>query len=497
MAGSQLERMAGTTGDDTTTATALARLRTRLGIDVRAIAAFRIGLGLVTLFDLLVLRLPGLVTFYTDRGVLSRSALAEVYPTFARWSLHAASGAAWVQALLVGCTVAVAGCVLVGYRARIAAVLLAILLTSMHARNPFLVNGGDTVLISLLLFGAALPLDSRWAVRIRGGQAAGRRFSPATAVLLTHVAVIYAINAVLKFQSDAWMSGIAVRRILRLEDFAYLLGPTLVSHTALVTLINWLWVGTLVASVGLVCLRGRARIAVVAAYVTAHLGMAATMRLGAFPFIMCVAVLPFLPPGIWNRVDRAVAESALAARLDEVTWSSTADSAATRRRGSLPSFTGHWIRPAAAVILVAALAATVGWQLVTADVVDAPAAADDSLDRGSWKFFAPDPPSSYSWYVAEADSDGGESIDLVDGGPAAFDRPPDAMDRYPSTLWKRYGSKGKGSGPAVAESAARYACDQAPATVGSVTLYRVDQSVDETGPVGEPVPHRLASHTCD
>ncbi|WP_241431936.1 hypothetical protein [Natrialba chahannaoensis] len=41
-------------------------LESRLGIDLRALAAFRIGLGLVLLIDLLTLRLPGLRTFYTD-----------------------------------------------------------------------------------------------------------------------------------------------------------------------------------------------------------------------------------------------------------------------------------------------------------------------------------------------------------------------------------------------------------------------------------------------
>ncbi|AGB15394.1 Vitamin K-dependent gamma-carboxylase [Halovivax ruber XH-70] len=497
MAGSKLERMAGTIGDDTTAATALARLRTRLGMDVRAIASFRIGLGLVALFDLLALRLPGLVTFYTDRGVLSRAALAEVSPTLAQWSLHAQSGAAWFQGLLLGVTVLAAVCVLVGYRSRVAAVLLAGLLASMHARNPYLVNGGDTILISLCLFGAALPLDARWAIRPRGNWTTERIVSTGTAVLSLHVVSIYAINALLKLQSDAWMRGDAVPRIFQLEDFTFLLGPTLSAHPSVLTGVNWLWVVTISVAVGLVVLTGWARLAVVAAFVCAHLGMAMTLRLGAFPFIMCVALVPFLPPLAWNRVERTLAVQHLPSRLSAFARATGFEPRGTNMRPVVPASIQRRLEVAGTLALVGAFVAVFGWQVAAADLTDPSAVDDGPFEGASWEFFAPDPPSSYSWYVAEADRDGGESIDLVDGGPAAFDRPPDAMDRYPSTLWKRYGSKGKGSGPAVAESAARYACGQAPATVESVTLYRVDQPVDESGPVGEPVVDRLASYTCD
>ncbi|MFC6769817.1 HTTM domain-containing protein, partial [Natrinema soli] len=128
-------------GESTTLASLRAFGRSRLGIDPRALAAFRIGLGLVVLCDLLFLRVPGLGTFYTDEGVLPRSALAEASPTLATWSLHALSGSVWLQALLVSIAGGAAACLLVGYRHRLAAVVSALLLASLFARNPSLVNG--------------------------------------------------------------------------------------------------------------------------------------------------------------------------------------------------------------------------------------------------------------------------------------------------------------------------------------------------------------------
>ena len=192
------------TDGDMATATSLrGRIQSHLGIDPRALGAFRIGIGLVIIADLLVLRAPQLAMFYTDDGVFPRATLAETAPTLARWSLYAISGSLWVQALLLGLTVVLAACLLVGYRPRFAAVGTAVLLASLHARNPYLVNGGDTILISVLFLAAFLPLDARWSLRHRPRADDDRLLSVATATTLLHIVVIYAINAILKFQSEA------------------------------------------------------------------------------------------------------------------------------------------------------------------------------------------------------------------------------------------------------------------------------------------------------
>lgn len=470
-------------------------LESRLGVDARAVAAFRIGLGLVVLFDLLLLRVPGLGTFYTDDGVFPRSTLAEIAPTLARWSLHAISGSLWVQALLIGGTGVVAACLLVGYRPRLAAFASALLLTSLHARNPFLVNGGDTILISLLLLGAFLPLGARWAIhRRRTGER--RIVSVATATVLLHVESIYAINALLKLRSDTWTSGIAVRRIFQLQDFVYLLGPTVAEYPAVLTAINWLWVALLFASVLLLVATDRLRILTVGAFVGAHLGMAVTIRLGAFPFVMITALLLFLPSQVWNAVERRVAESGFRATptsvVDEMTRPKPKPLLAARsprvRRG---------VRLAMSALLVCFLLTVVSWQAVSADLVDTPSTEQNGmLESSSWAFFAPNPPDAYSWYVLAATHQSEERVDLVDGGAVTFDRPPNAMDRYPSTLWKRYATKGRDAAGVLGPPAAEYFCRRAGDDVRSVTIYRVDQSVDAEGLVGEPARQKLATATC-
>ncbi|MBZ6493408.1 HTTM domain-containing protein [Natrinema longum] len=486
-----------TAGDGTTLAAFRALVRSRLGIDPRALAAFRIGLGLVVLLDLFLLRAPGLATFYTDDGVLPRSALAEISPTLETWSLHALSGSIWLQAILLAVTAVAAACLLVGYRHRLAAILTAALLASLYARNPYLVNGGDTILLSLLVLAAALPLSGRWAVRasrLEDPPTAPDRRSPprvvsaGTAVLLLHIVVIYAINALLKFRSDAWMAGVAVQRIFQLQEFVAYLGPTVATSPLALFAINWLWIAVLSASVLLVAATGWLRIATVLAFLGAHLSMAATMQLGAFPFVMCSVLLVFLPPAIWERADRLVSGTCLERRLRSVATVSSPIGISPRiRRGG---------RLAVAVLLVGGFLVVVSWQVVATGVVDTDAGEEGRLASASWAFFAPDPPSSYGWYVVEADRESGPSTDLVTGRPVTFDRPPDALDRYPSTLWKRYGTKGEGAGQPVLESTAAYFCDRAPDDVESVTIYRVEQPVDGDGPVGEPSPEERIARTC-
>jgi len=449
--------------------------------------------ALVIIADLLVLRAPQLAMFYTDEGVFPRAALVETSPTLARWSLHAMSGSLWAQALLLGLTSMLAVCLLVGYRSRFAAIGLALLLASLHARNPYLVNGGDTVLISVLVFGAFLPLDTRWALRGRHRQADDRIVSVATATILLHIVVIYAINAVLKFQSDAWTSGVAVQRVFQLEDFVYLLGPTLAEYPAVLTGINWLWTAVLSASVLLVLATGWLRIATVVAFVGAHLSMAATMRLGAFPFIMSAVVLLFLPPRLWEHVDRLVTESGVPSRLTPL----LREPPESPRLGFVRSpLVRRGTRLATAGVLVCLFVMLVGWQVAAAGLVETPSsAADSTLESASWAFFAPAPPDSYSWYVVEAEYESGTSIDLIDGETMDFDRPPNAMERYPTTLWKRYGTKSQGA-DGVVQPAAAYVCEQTPGDIESVTIYRVEQPVDTNGPIGEPVPHQRAAAPC-
>jgi hypothetical protein len=137
----------------------------------------RIALGAVLLVDL-ALRARNLTAFYTDAGVLPRSLLAESYP-LARFSLYAVSGEAWVVGLLFLIAAVAATALAIGYRTRTATAVSLVLLASLQARNPFVLNAGDTLFWQLLGAGLLCPLGARWSVdAVRRRAALGRRSLP-------------------------------------------------------------------------------------------------------------------------------------------------------------------------------------------------------------------------------------------------------------------------------------------------------------------------------
>jgi hypothetical protein len=425
-----------------------AAVRRRIGIDVRALAVLRVALGALLLADL-ALRARSLRAFYTDAGVLPRAVLSARNPALARFSLHALSGAAAAQWLLFALAAAFALALLVGYRTRLATLGSLLLLASLHARNPLVLNGGDALLRRLLLWGLFLPLGERLSVDALRA-AAGSRDSAdarervagvASAALLSQVVLVYGVDALLKHRSPLWIRGNAVRYVFSLDQFTVLLGERLAGFPALLRLANWFWLGLLSASVLLLLLTGRRRTLLVSLFVTAHFGMALTMRLGLFPLISVAALLPFLPPQVWDGLAARVPAGSTAVdrwggrRLPAAPagpWSLTPPSLPPRLRR-----TG---RRAASVLAAALLVLALGWNATALGYVDAPPAVERTVDPADyrWDMFAPSPPRADAWYVAPGQLASGERVDAFRGGPVRWHRPPDVSATYPTARWRKY-----------------------------------------------------------
>ena len=493
------------------------RAAPHLGIDPRALGAFRVAVALFVLADLLVYRLPAVGAFYTDGGVLPRSTLAETFPLLAEASLYAVSGSARVQTALLAVAVLAAGSLLVGYRTRAATGLTLVLLASLYARNPYVINGGNTILVVFLFLSLFLPLDIRWSLGAgpRSGRDAradtdgregddpegsrdSRVCSVGTAVTLLTLVSIYAANAVSKYRSDAWMSGVAVPRIFQLGEFTVGLGPLVSEQTAVLAAINWSWIALLTVAPALVVATGRRRTGVALAFVAAHLGMAATMRLAVFPFVMAAILLLFLPPGAWDRLEAVTARLRESTRLADPVRAHRSDGGTEPRAvDPTPSRARRAMKVGTSALLVGFFLALVWWQAAGVGLVDLPASeTTGDLSEVSWSFFAPNPPDASSWYVVRGTPESGDPIDLRDGEPATYDRPPDAAETYPSTLWHQFGFRMKHAGESRYRPVASYLCERADRDVASVTVFRVEQSVDATGPVDEPEAEKQIRVAC-
>ncbi|GAB3698669.1 HTTM domain-containing protein [Halorubrum pallidum] len=415
----------------------------RLGVDRRALAALRIALGVVLLVDL-GLRARNLTAFYTDSGALPRSALAEVYPLVARVSLHAVSGDPQVIAALFALAAVAAAALAVGHRTRLATAASLVLLASLQARNPFVLNAGDTHLLQLLGVGLLCPLGSRWSIDAvrRGRDAADRdgddvdRFvGPASALLLAVTLVVYVSNAVVKLRGTAWTGGEAIGRVFRLT---YLHGPFggLVPETpGLLAAATYGWLGLLAAAPLLVLAARRIRTALTAIFVATHLAMALVLQIGVFPLVSAAGLLPFLPSAVWDDVETRL--DAVAPRLRQAVGPHHAPRSEPVAEIDRVASVGRRVLPAVAAVLLAALLC---WNALALGLVATPepvAAVSDPAESG-WDMFAPDPPTTDTLVLATAATAEGSRVDALHGDAVATDRPPSDARAYPTARWRKF-----------------------------------------------------------
>lgn len=460
-------------------------------VDLRALAAVRISLGLLLLADL-VTRARNLGAFYTDAGVLPREALFSDYTDV--YSLHALSGEAWFQAALFCVAGAFALALVVGYRTRLATIASWLLLVSLHVRNPMVLNGGDALLRILLLWAIFLPLGERWS--IDADRSTGDRTtvtSIATMALLLQVVLMYVTNTIHKFRGDLWLEGEALVYIFSADQFTFLLGDVLAEYHALLEAGTYLWLALLVCSPLLFALTGRVRAILPTLFVGMHVGMLVTMPIMLFPLVVVAALLPFYPPIVWDRVEHLAAEAGLFDLLEAV----------RKRLSVLPSPpsvsvpTGTDVIPSGVVDRSRTVVFTIVPYLLLALVVmsnaqavgyaEMPDAGERTLDAAqaeqSWRMFAPNPVQTTRWFAAPAELENGSEVDVLHRSQVDLDRPESVDDTYPTGRWRKYLSNVQSADNEKHESyLANYLCErwnsQHRTDVSTVKIYYMYDRVD-------------------
>ena len=258
--------------------------------------AFRIGLGLLLLLDI-VDRASELGAHYTDAGVVPREALHHVYGG-TPLSLHFLSGSFSFQAVLFAVAAVLALMLTVGIKARIAAIGSYVLLLSVMMRNPIIIHNGDQLLRFLLLWAMFLPLER--------GPPKRSVFSIATVALLLQPLFVYLVAGASKMYFEPWHDGRALYAVLNKAAYVRPLGSYVASELTGVT--TWLSYGTLVIELGLPLLllvpwkMGPLRSGCVLANVVFQGSIFALVNIGYFQPLSILALIPFLPPWFWDRI---------------------------------------------------------------------------------------------------------------------------------------------------------------------------------------------------
>jgi hypothetical protein len=284
-------------------------------LDVRGLVALRIGMAGLLLVDLAV-RARDLVAHYTDAGVLPRAARIAMKWDFSEpwWmSLHMLSGSAWWQATLFTIAAIAAAMLLFGYRTRASLFVSWLLLFSLHARFPLLTQGGDALLRCMLFWSLFLPL-TKSEVRGQGsgdrgqGSGDGRLVcSVGTVAFVVQLAVMYLFTAMLKTGPSWRYDFSATYYALSIDHFTSELGYVLLSYPRLLQALTLgaillEWIGPLLLLIPIQ--QTWVRIIVPLSFIGFHLGLAATMDLGTFPWICILFWAALLPSTAWDWLEQ-------------------------------------------------------------------------------------------------------------------------------------------------------------------------------------------------
>jgi hypothetical protein len=266
-------------------------------IESSTVALFRVAFGLLALGYTLSLA-PVLFAFYSDDGILPAQ---PSYSGTLAWGMLGffPSDAAVILfyfLLLVG-TIAL----LVGFRARLAALVVFACLISFGRRDPWVLNSGD-LLVQVLAFymlfmpsGASLSVDRWLAQSGRFWEFPARAIWPLRLVQV-QVSILYIAAVWAKVRGVTWNDGTAVSYAFRIDDIARFPVPGFVTDS--LVLANLLTYGTLAVelSIGMLVWNRVLRPWVLLLGVGLHLGIDYAVRVGFFSYAVLVAYVAFVPP---------------------------------------------------------------------------------------------------------------------------------------------------------------------------------------------------------
>lgn len=195
-----------------------------VGVDLRALALFRVGLGIIVLADLII-RAFDLEAFHTDFGILPRNIVLEKFSNPFAVSLLFANGQMGYALLYFAVTALCSLFLIVGWKTRFFSFAVWVLFVGLGDRFPGILQGGDILLRLLLFWSMFVPMHAVWSVdasldmdRSHVRKQVSNYSSLGTLGLLLQVACLYVFTSLLKTGIE-WKDGSAVHYALYLDHF--------------------------------------------------------------------------------------------------------------------------------------------------------------------------------------------------------------------------------------------------------------------------------------
>lgn len=284
-------------------------LQVIFSLDARSLGILRIGLGLISIYNL-ALFYPSIELFFGPLGVLP----AWEHKPLAAFSIHAISDNTTFIHLIFLVHLLFSAMLCAGYKTRLATIACWFLTVSLFNRAPQISFGGDEVMRALLLWGMFLPLGRRFSVdqvNNAGKPPLGDRVvSWAGAALIIQIIIIYLVNGFGK-NDPAWNTDFTALYYFFNDTVAKAPAKFLLNFPDMLMVLTGLALYLERFATLLLLLPNVAvfRTAAIVLFVVFHLCIDVTMKVGWFSWIMIIYWLGLIPSECWRGKIAARAES--------------------------------------------------------------------------------------------------------------------------------------------------------------------------------------------
>lgn len=198
----------------------LQKLKENLAIDLRSLAVMRILLSLVLIYDW-VDRLGDAKAFYSNDGVLPLATYFGNHWNYFHVSLFTLNGAWEFQSILILIGIFSAACVLLGYKTKLFTLVSWLLLISVHNRNPLITQGGDDLMRLAFFWMLFLPWGKFYSIDSIDAENQNletRHFSWASIGWMLQLFSVYFFSGLLKTSAEWHEDGTALYYALSLDQ---------------------------------------------------------------------------------------------------------------------------------------------------------------------------------------------------------------------------------------------------------------------------------------
>lgn len=399
-----------------------------LSLDLRSLALWRITLGALVLWDL-VLRLRDWQAFYGDSGLLGRPAVfAQDWPGAPYYLFFAGGGPATLSVLFaLGAVSALA--LIAGYRTRLAAFVCWYFAVSLQLRNPLVIDASDELLRLLLFWAPFLPLGARWSWDARPHpewkSLPNRYRSVATIGVFLQVALFYLFAVLLKTGEDWRVTHQAAYNALSIGQMSTALGQALLQYPRLLENLTVLVMVFELTLPLLLLMPERfrwARSGFLFLALAFHLSVSLTMDLGPFGLVLIGCLTVFVPQHWWSKAPGG-----------RVLWREIVVLPTAYSLGRASRFLAAFVCFYILYVNIDSLEQghkLNSWTRVVAHVL---------YEHQHWHLFAPQPFREDGIFRLEVVTFDGKTIDLMEQPPFLWGGVPTLESaRFPNQRWRRW-----------------------------------------------------------